>query len=246
MAYARGLAAAAQRRGVSVHAASRVERIERRGSRWLVSTAHGRVTAERVLLTTNALVGRLAPTVDGSLIPVQVHQIATRPLSAELRASIMPGRSPVADTRRHTFAVRWSPDGRLVTGGLVLPGPGRRERAMRYFSRRLERAFPAAAPIRADYVWSGVIAATLDSLPRFMSLEPGLDAVLGCNGRGIALTTALGRAVAALYGGDLGLDEFPLPHLPPKPVPAGPLTRHGPMVWLPWSDLRDRLEIGKT
>ena len=243
LAYARGLAAAAGRLGAAIHPRTRVERLERAGPRWALVTTQGRILAERVLLATNALVGPLSAAVAASIVPVRVRQIATQPLSPELHAMILPGRSPLADTRRHTLAVRWSPDGRLLTGGLVLPGPGARARTVRAFVRRLERLYPAAGPLRADYVWNGVIAATMDSLPRFAALAPGLDAAIGCNGRGIALTTALGRDIAGLYAGTLAAGEFPLPHRAPEPVPGRRLARIGPSFWLPWSNLRDHLEM---
>ncbi|SEQ21674.1 Glycine/D-amino acid oxidase [Faunimonas pinastri] len=242
LAYARGLAAVARRLGANLFWKSRVTKLQRNGGRWLAETAAGGVRADRVILTTNALVGGLVPEVEASMIPVRVHQVATAPLSPELGATILPMRTPVADTRRHTFAVRWSPDGRLVTGGLVLPGPANLRRATRIFSRRLERAFPMLGQVRIDHVWNGVIAATLDSLPRFMSVEPGLDAVIGCNGRGVALTTALGRDIARLHTGEIDISAFPLPHKAPTPVPARAITRHGPSFWLPWSDFRDRLD----
>lgn len=242
LAYARGLARAAREQGVAIHARSRVQQVARADGKWMAVTEQGRVRADRLLLTTNALVDRLYPAVADAIIPVRVHQIASQRFGEAEQASILHGRSPVADTRRHTFAVRWSPDGRLVTGGLVMPGPMPLERATRYFSKRLQNTFPALGPIRAEHVWSGVIAATLDSMPRFMSLEPGLDAAIGCNGRGIALTTSLGRAIAGLYTGTLAAGEFPLPHKPPQPVPGKLVAQYGPAFWLPWSNLRDRLE----
>lgn len=242
LAYARGLAQACLARGVALHNRSRVTAIERDGTNWRVVTADGRVKVSRVLLTTNALVGRLWPAMAESIIPVRVHQIATKRLSADIQARIVPDRSPVADTRRHTFAVRWSPDGRLVTGGLIMPGHGPLKRASRFFSKRLAGFFLELGVVEPDYVWSGVIAATTDSLPRFVALAPGLDAAIGCNGRGVALTTSLGREIAALYSGRIGAEAFTLPHEPPKPVPGRRLAAIGPHLWLPWSEWRDRRE----
>lgn len=246
LAYARGLARAALAAGAVIHSQSRVTRLERSSSGWIVTTeTGGRVEADRVLLTTNALVGRLHPAMAASIIPVRVHQIATERLPAEFQKRILAGRSPLADTRRHTFALRWSPDGRLVTGGMVLPGPASLARASRTFLGRLRRFLPELGPVRAEFVWNGVIAATLDQMPRFVALEPGLDGAIGCNGRGVALTTALGGAIAGLYSGALRSDDFPLPHKAPEIVPGHFLAQHGPALWLPWSNLRDRLESAR-
>ncbi|MBB5753720.1 NAD(P)/FAD-dependent oxidoreductase [Prosthecomicrobium pneumaticum] len=242
LAYARGLAAAAIGAGARIHAASRVAALDRADGGWLVRTARGAVRADRVLLTTNALVDALEPSMAASIIPVRVHQIATEPLAEAFADRLLVGRSPLADTRRHTFALRWSPDGRLVTGGMVMPGPGALGRAERGFLARLRRFVPGLGPVRADFVWNGVIAATLDQMPRFVDLAPGLDAAIGCNGRGVALTTALGREIAGLYAGRIAAADFPLPHGRPEKVPGHFMARHGPALWLPWSNWRDDRE----
>jgi glycine/D-amino acid oxidase-like deaminating enzyme len=242
LAYARGLARSCVGRGVELYEHTSVTSLARRGVGWHARTPKGGVRADRVLLTTNALIGRLVPQVAASIIPARVFQIATQPFDEAQQARILPTRSPVADTRRHTFAVRWSPDGRLITGGLVLPGPARLERAKRVFLRRLASLMPLKVAMETPYVWTGVIAATLDSLPRFMAVSPGLDAAIGCNGRGVALTTSLGRAIAQFYSADMPEAEFVLPHEKPKPVPMHWFAKAGPNIWLPWSDLRDRME----
>lgn len=246
LAYARGLAQAAAAAGADIRAGSKVLKIDTTGPRPAAVTAGGRVTAERILLATNALVEGLNTAVASSIVPVRVFQIATQRFHGETLKHVMPTRTPVADTRRHTFAVRWSPDDRLITGGLVLPGPGRLARAERVFLRRLRRFFPDVGPFSSDYVWTGVIAATLDSMPRFMRVGKGLDAVIGCNGRGVALTTSLGREIAGLYSGSIKEKDFPLPIAAPRPIAGHMLVRHGPSIWLPWSDLRDRLDSGRA
>jgi glycine/D-amino acid oxidase-like deaminating enzyme len=242
LAYARGLARACVERGVVIYEHTRVTSFARHGARWIARTRKGSVVAERVLLTTNALIGRLLPEVAASIIPARVFQISTQTFDADTRQQILPTRSPIADTRRHTFAVRWSPDGRLMTGGLVMPGPGRLERTKRIFAERLTSFVSVKTPVETPYVWTGIVAATLDSLPRFMSVAPGMDAAIGCNGRGVALTTSLGKELAMLYSTAMPAGEFVLPHEKPQPVPLRWLAELGPYVWLPWSELRDRME----
>jgi glycine/D-amino acid oxidase-like deaminating enzyme len=150
--------------------------------------------------------------------------------------------APLADTRRHTFAVRWSPDGRLVTGGLVPPLPGRLAQARRQFARRLRRVIPGLPELRADYAWSGIIAGTLDFLPRMMRLAPGLEAAIGCNGRGVALTTALGRQLGPWLAGRVAEADFVLPVTAARPVPFSRVSGLGPHLALPLWSARDALE----
>lgn len=245
LAYARELARVLAAKGGRIHAGSRARAIRPAAARWTVETERGSVQADRVVLTTNALVGALMPELDASIVPVLVHQIATQPLPPEVQAAILPGRSPLADTRRHTLAIRWSPDGRLLTGGLVVPGPAPLARAASFFTARLGRYLPGLPRLRAEHVWSGTIAATLDSLPRLYRLGPGLDAVIACNGRGIALTTAMGVEMARLLTGQTREADFVLPRVATAPIAGRRLTGVAPAFWLPWNALRDRLEAGR-
>lgn len=242
LAFARGLAAAATRGGVRLFGDSAVTRLDRVAQGWRLETGGGSVEAPRVLMTTNALIGDLLPALRASIIPARVFQIATQVMPDALRRSLLPDMAPVADTRRHTFALRWSPDGRLVTGGLVPPLPGRLALARRLFAARLRRLVPDLPPIRAEYVWSGVIAGTPDFLPRMMRLAPGLEAVIGCNGRGVALTTALGRELGPWLSGTIDDDAFVLPVTEARPIPLARLAGLGVHLALPWWTALDTLE----
>lgn len=242
LAYARGLARAAEAAGVRVFGDSPVISVEKTGNGWRVRTAHGEVVAPRVVMTTNALIGNLLPALRASIIPARVFQIATQVMPEDVRKRLLPAMAPVADTRRHTFALRWSPDGRLVTGGMVAPLPGRLALAEKKFRKRLERLVPGLPAVRAEYSWTGVIAGTLDFLPRLMRLEPGLEAVIGCNGRGIALTTSLGREVGMWLAGQVGDDQLTVPVTAPRPVPFSSISGIMPDLILPVWEARDAYE----
>ncbi|MBP2557322.1 glycine/D-amino acid oxidase-like deaminating enzyme [Neorhizobium galegae] len=242
LAYAHGLARAAISAGVRLFGESPAKGIEPDGQGWRVMTAGGEVRARRVLMATNALIGNLLPELRASIIPARVFQIATQPLPPALRATLLPDMAPVADTRRHTFALRWSPDGRLVTGGMVPPLPGRMALARRLFANRLRRIVPDLPEIRVDYSWTGIIAGTLDFLPRMMRLKPGIDAVIGCNGRGVALTTALGREIGPWLAGQVADADLTLPLTPPRPIPFSRISGLGPHLILPVWEARDAFE----
>ena len=242
LAYARGLAIAAASAGASIHGDSHVRSLRQDGDHWRVETELGGLRARNVLLTTNAMAGNLSPPMRDAVIPVRVHQIATQPLDPDLRSRLLPDNAPVADTRRHTFALRWSEDGRLLTGGLVSPLPGRKERAAREFLARIRHHVPDCPPIRADVVWNGTIAATPDELPRMNRIARGLYGAIGCNGRGVALTTALGQELGRFLAGEVSETDFVLAVTPPRKVPARRLATLGPHLWRPISDLRDAID----
>jgi glycine/D-amino acid oxidase-like deaminating enzyme len=242
LAYARELARACVAKGVKLFARSPVTAIVADGQSWIVRTASGQVRARQVVLTTNAMVGNLARKIDASIIPTRSFQIATQRFDAEMQARILPARSPIADSRRHLFAARWSPDGRIVGGGLVYPGPCRMSRTRSRFEKRFSEFLPELGPIRAEYAWTGTVAVTLDSLPRLFTLAPGLWAPIGCNGRGVALTAAFGREVANFLAGNVTADDFVVPITAPEPVPLRTFATLGPYFWLPYSEYRDHKE----
>lgn len=242
LAYVHGLAHAATSAGVRVFGNSSVNSIEPDGRGWRLRTTSGEVRARRVLMTTNALIGDLLPALRSSIIPARVFQIATQRLPASFRQTLLPDMAPVADTRRHTFALRWSPDGRLVTGGMVPPLPGRMQLARRLFANRLHRIVPDLPDISIEYSWTGIIAGTLDFLPRMMRIEPGIDAVIGCNGRGVALTTALGREIGPWLAERIADADLTLPLTAPRPIPFGRLSGLGPHLILPVWEARDAFE----
>lgn len=242
LAYSRELARLCAAKGVKVYARSAVTDIVADGAQWLVKTASGQVRARKVVLTTNAMVGKLCSKVDASIIPTRSFQIATQKFSAEMQAKLMPSRSPIADSRRHLFAARWSPDGRIVGGGLVYPGPFRMARTRSRFENRFATFLPELGPIKAEYAWTCTVAVTLDSLPRLFDLAPGLYAPIGCNGRGVALTAAYGRELAGFLSEKTSADDFVVPVTRPDPIPMRTFATLGPYFWLPYSEFQDRRE----
>jgi glycine/D-amino acid oxidase-like deaminating enzyme len=124
----------------------------------------------------------------------------------------------------------------------VPPLPGRMDLARLQFARRLGRLIPALPPLRAEFAWTGVIAGTLDFLPRMMRLAPGLEAAIGCNGRGVALTTALGRELGPWLAGRTADDAFVLPVTAARPIPFSRISGLGPHLILPVWTARDSFE----
>ncbi len=239
LAYVRGLAVAAVRAGAQILRA-RATHIERRGTAWQVATASGAtVDARVVVLATNALIGTLEKRVAQAILPARSYQVATQPLDEPVRRWLLPQRQPLADLRNHAFALRWSPDNRLVTGGgAVLNDRTAPQRMTHAFLHRLARLVPGLPPLRTEYAWNGVVAATGDFLPRIWSLAPGLLAPIGCNGRGVALTTALGRVLAEyLCTGETA--KLPVAPSPPHPWALHGAMRLAPSLWLARARWRD-------
>ena len=239
--YARGLADAAEKAGARVFERTRVTSIDRAPGGWALKTAAGTVRAGKVLVATNAYGGTLNPVLARTYVPLKVFQIASAPLPGGIRSRLLPGGQGVGDTRRNLFTCRFDSQNRLISGGMHIVGAGAETRVPQAIWRRLARhlELPDLPPLA--YGWTGVAAVEPDYLPRLVDLGPGLIAGFACNGRGIAMTTAMGKVLADWAVG-MNAQELPLPFAPPAPIPFHGAVRYAPNIMLPWSILRDRLD----
>lgn len=221
LAYCRGLARAARGAGAILHEESPVTSLERRSGRWHLRSPQGLLRAEAVVMAVGAYGESLWPGWSRSFITVQSMQLASAPLSSNLRSGVLPGASAMSDSRKLATALRLDAAGRLCIAGRG-PLDGRlTDGVIRQLQRSAIRLFPAVAETAWTHAWPGRIAITLDSLPRLTSPAPGLFAIVGFNGRGVAMATALGRAAAEhILGRPAG---FPL--VPAPPVPLHQLRR---------------------
>jgi len=238
--YVTGLAEAAQRAGARLFARSPVEALDRQGQGWRARVAGGaELYAGQVILATNAYSGGLWPRVPDTIVPANSFQVATEPLPPALRARILPDGAVVSESRRVGTYFRIGPEGRLMLGGR---GRFRDPRAPADFAqveRALHRLFPQVAGLGIAYRWAGRVGMTADHRPHLHQPAPGLTIAIGYNGRGLALGTAMGRALARHLA-----DGAPLP-LPVQPLRPLPLHRLHPLyagAAIAWYRLRDALE----
>ena len=239
LSYARGLARAAQKAGATIHGASPVTALERTGSGWTVTTAQGeRVTTGRVVLCTNGYTGGLWPNLARTVIAANSFQVATVPLTDNLRRSILPEGHVSSDTRKLLLYFRLDHTGRLLMGGR---GPFREPRSpadWAHLERIVAKLFPQLDGIAFDHRWCGRVAITRDYLPHLHEPAPGLLIDIGCQGRGVGLQSAMGRAMATYIAtGDAG--SLPLPLTPIEPLPLHGLNRLYVSAIIAWYRLRD-------
>ena len=239
LAFARGLARAALRAGVSIHSQSAVTGLSRNGGKWIAATVTGaRVTADRVAVCTNAYGGGLVPRLSTTIIAPNSFQIATEPLSSNLAATILPEGHVSSDTRQLLFYFRLDHQNRLLVGGR---GPFRDPRSQKDWShleRIIGKLFPQARDVPIAYRWCGRVAITQDFLPHLHEPEPGLLLDIGCMGRGVGLQTAMGRAIAD-YVATGRPDALPRPLTPIKPLPLHSLRRAYFSAIVAWYRMQD-------
>ncbi|WP_042704750.1 FAD-binding oxidoreductase [Azospirillum sp. B506] len=218
LAYARGLATAALAAGARIFTGSPVQSASQTGGMWEVKTPTGSVTADWVVVATDAY--SIGPWVQ--LRTEQVHlpyfNLATEPLSDAMQRAILPERQGVWDTKSVLSSYRFDRRGRLVFGSVgALRGTG--TAVHRAWARRsLAALFPQLGPVRFESEWYGQIGMTKDNLPRFHRLDRNVIGFSGYNGRGIAPGTVLGRCLADHITGKLPEAEMPLPSTAPETV----------------------------
>ena len=220
LAYVRGLAGAAIAAGAAVFTASPVRACRREGARWRVETPAGAVTADWVVVATNAYTSSAADApwreIREEIVHLPYFNIATVPLSANVARSILPERQGCWDTKDVLSSFRFDRAGRLVIGSVgALRGSGLA--IHRSWARRsLKRLFPQIGEVAFEAEWYGKIGMTADSLPRFHRLAERVVSFSGYNGRGIAPGTVFGRTLAEHILGRLAEDVLPLPVTEPR------------------------------
>ncbi len=203
LAYCRGLARAARDAGAVLHEQTPVLSIARAGDGWRVATPGGSVSAGALLIAVNAYGRPMAGLTPPAYVPVHYFQIATRPLTDNLRRSVLPERQGCWDTAPVMSSFRLDAAGRLLIGAVgSLEGAGARWHRG-WAARKLAALFPDLAGIDLEHAWCGRIAMTGDHLPKILRLGERSVSVFGYSGRGISPGTTFGKAVAAyLVDGD--------------------------------------------
>ena len=196
--------------------------ITRKGDGWQITTPNGTLTANAVLLATNAYTSQnVEPRIERSVVPLTAYQLATTPLTKAQRAEIIPNRQAISDTRGDLWYFRTTADHRLVTGAALLLKTGAKTRLQALLKHRLETAFPMLSPLTFTHIWNGFVGITTDFTPRFHELGPNYFAFTGYNGRGLALTLPIGREFANKINGH----PCALPFEAPRQIPLHGLVK---------------------
>ncbi|EJZ20951.1 FAD-binding oxidoreductase [Rhizobium sp. Pop5] len=227
LAYVRGLAHAAVKAGTAIHTSSPVTATERNGSRWRVKTESGEVSADWIIVATDAYSTGPFEQVRNEQIYLPYFNFATVPLGHNLRQSILPGREGVWDTKDILSSFRMDQAGRLVFGSVgALRNTGLAVHKG-WAKRALKRLFPVIGDVEFECEWYGQIGMTDNALPRFHKFAQNVIGFSGYNGRGIAPGTVFGRTLADHILGRLLEADLPLP----LTAPTEPSFRALKEIW---------------
>jgi gamma-glutamylputrescine oxidase len=192
--YAIGLAAAAASQGVQIHEGSDVWRLRRENRHWSISTPHGEVQAEHVVLACGGYLAGLRRQID--------------PLGERLDDCLQT-RAAIYDTRFAFDYYRPLPDKRLLWGGRISILNRSAASVQRILTHDLLRIFPSLKGVRIDYAWSGLMSYARHQMPQIGSSGDGLWWAQAFGGHGLAPTCAAGELLAAAIAeGDEGWKQF--------------------------------------
>ena len=220
LAYVRGLAAACASAGVAIFGGVDVRGLARSGDAWEARGAFGVARAPAAIVATNVYSGELrgpAHFLGRAFVGLQSVQLATGPLPRGALARILPRNHACADTS-HVRLRYFRLDG---AGRFVIGGPGYLGAlSYRVLERSARRMFPELRDVPFEHRWAARDTLTPDMLPHLYEPAAGLFGVVGFNGRGIAMATALGALVARRVLG-AAREELPFPTTAASPVPLG-------------------------
>jgi len=201
----RELKRVAQQFGATVYERTPVTAIER-GARFILRTPGGTVTANKIVLATNAY-SHLIPELRSKQAPVFTHMVVTEPLTeAQLAPIGWKNRQGIEDARNLVHYFRLTADNRLAMGGSDVSlaygtdlDHDRNPRVFLDLEHDVARIFPSLRGVRYTHRWGGPVSVPTQMVPDIGQLGDARALYsLGCVGHGVSLTHLNGRTLADL------------------------------------------------
>jgi len=232
-ALVRGLRRVALGAGVRIFERTRVHRLSRRRPATLF-TPGGRISADRVVIATNAWAANLLE-LHLSLVVISSDIVLTPPIPDRLQEIGWDGGEAITDSQMMVDYYRTTRDGRIAFGkggwGIALAGqvppsfsyhPGR----ARLVAGDFRRYYPSLRDVPIVSHWSGPIDRTPDSLPLIGHLGGRKHLIygVGWSGNGVGPSLLAGKILSALAlevdddWARVPLIDRPHKHFPPEPA----------------------------
>jgi glycine/D-amino acid oxidase-like deaminating enzyme len=241
LSYARGLASAAQRAGAAIHGGSPALAMHRVGAAWRVNTASGTASAPQVVLATNGYTDDLWPNLRRTIVPLFGAIAATAPLPEAVARGVMPSRAVLYESGAITVYYRVDANQRLLIGGR---GPMREittVAAIPYLLAYARTLWPVLEAVPWTHAWGGRLAMTPDQYLHIHEPAAGVLICLGYNGRGVAMSTAMGMQIARRLVEPASPFDMPVSGM--KSIPLHALWPVGVRMAIAYGRLKDALGL---
>lgn len=235
-----GLARAAEAAGVIIHELSEVLTLDQT-SPAIVTTPHGKVRADFVVIGCNGYLDKLIGSVARNVMPINNFIIATEKLSVSQKEAVIANDFAVADSKFVVNYFRFSEDNRLLFGGRESYGYTYPSNIKNFVRKAMVGIFPQTAPFNIDYGWGGTLAITMNRLPYLRRIAPHIFNASGYSGHGVGMATMSGRIVAEAINGQA--DRFDvMARIEAKGFPGGSTMRHPLLIAaMLWYSILDRI-----
>jgi glycine/D-amino acid oxidase-like deaminating enzyme len=239
--YLHGIAEGLAKRGVAIFQESPALRLRHENGSMVAETPQGAVRARQAIFATNSYSDLTEATghLQHSLVPFRSAIIATDKLPRNLAGRLLPTGRTYTETKR---MMRWfrMVDDRVIFGGRGAFGKQDSEAAFGALRKAMIGIFPELADVPLSFKWSGLVGMTLDSMPHIGRLNDQTLFSIGYNGAGVAMSSLMGRYLAAFVRGenpDVGLlDASRL-----KVIPFYPLREPAVRMVAGWYQLLDAI-----
>jgi gamma-glutamylputrescine oxidase len=204
-----------------------------RGAKPLVSTAHGAVSCDFVVMAGNVYLNEygdaVAPEIASRIMPVGTYIIATEPMGAERAAGLIRHRAAVCDTNFVLDYFRPTADHRMLFGGRVSYSGATPMNLAAGVRQRMLAVFPQLADLAVPHAWGGFVDITMNRAPDFGRVDQNIYYLQGFSGHGLALTGMAGQLAAEAIAGQAGRFDL-LARLRHRAFPGGAALRTPALV----------------
>ncbi len=205
-----------------------------RDSPVVLTTPDGRLTADRLVIATNAWAASLSE-LARSIVVVSSDIVATQPIPEKLQAIGWTGGEGITDSQQMVDYYRTTRDGRIVFGkggwgiaygGRIGPEFDRDATRARTVTSDFHRLYPMLAEVPIDRDWSGAIDRSVNGLPVIGHLggRTHICYGIGWSGNGVGPSVVGGRILASLALGlrnewsEMPIVDRPFGKFPPEPI----------------------------
>jgi glycine/D-amino acid oxidase-like deaminating enzyme len=192
--------------GVDVYENTPVIKIDRGGGKIRLETPQGSVTADKVVLATNAY-SHLVEQTKRKQAPIWTHIVLTEPLSSDKMAEIgWQNRQGIEDARNLVHYYRLTADNQIVMGGRDISlsygddmDKDMNEKVFAGLEENVRELFPPLKDIKFTHRWGGPVSITVDFAPAIGFVgDKNIIYSVGCMGHGVSMTHLNGKTVSDL------------------------------------------------
>lgn len=218
--YARGLAAAAERRGAQIHPHSEVLSWRKEAGNHILTTSNGELHAKKVILTGNGFMPEhLHHGIYGRPLPLQSAIVVTRPISdGEIQEQGWHTQNPVINSSHMFHYYRLLSDKRLLIGGRAnhIGDPEGADKTFEGLKKTVANMWPQFQSIEYTHQWRGLVGFALSLRPSIGRIPDDKSVYFGFgyHGNGVNTATWTGRELANWIAGKAANDQHLPMHLP--------------------------------